>query len=118
MQLLFVSIFIFSRTVSSLMPMDSYFFPQLLYYIYSFYINLSFNDVNDFIFRFSPCTLLNINPMIFPLYINTHTHTHFFSSCFRLFLALAFLSFSCSRPFSPVFFLYIIHDFSVNIFYL
>lgn len=68
MQVLFVSIFIFSRTVSSFngngIGVDaaaaaaaassaaSVVAPAPQHYIYSFYINLSFNDVNDFIFRF------------------------------------------------------------------
>lgn len=120
-QVLFVSIFIFSRTVSSLMVMRLLLLLllpamllvlllQLLNYIYSFYINLSFNDVNDFIFRiffssFSPCTLLNINPMIFSSCANwllslslalALFHLPFSRLCFRLFARPRSFSFSFS----------------------
>lgn len=99
MQVLFVSIFIFSRTVSSLMVMwlVLVLLLQLLNYIYSFYINLSFNDVNDFIFRhfflffYRPCTLLNINPIVYFLHVLTG-FSLLFSCCWSLGYAFVYLS--------------------------
>lgn len=150
MQVLFVSIFIFSRTVSSLMEMWLLLLLlaamllvlllQLLNYIYSFYINLSFNDVNDFIFRFFfrrvlcwiliPWYFLHVlTDSFLPL---THTHTHSFaillamlSSIFLFFSRIVLHIFSLCFSFvlfsyhhQVYIFFYIIHDFSANILFI
>lgn len=92
-----------------LLPVDAhghtifflYFTVQLFfYYVYSFYINLSFNDVNDFIFRFS----LVLCWILISWYF---LHAQFFFLFFSLFFLL---SSSCFRLFR--------FGFSFNSFYL
>lgn len=64
---------------------------QLFYYVYSFYINLSFNDVNDFIFRFSLvlCWILISWYFLHALFFLSSVH----SSCFPSILLWRFFYF-------------------------